>query len=171
VTSVRRFPRVAALVLWPVLGVPVHAGIPYVLSLVGSRYGWSTDTPGVWNLIGLAPLLAGAGIVTWALAHHYRAAPRGWPVALRLEVEMHEYMLERGPYAFTRNPMYVGEGLVWIGWTIFYGSVAVLAGLGVFCTGVGVFVRREERTLTARFGDAYRAYTRRVPRWIGRAGV
>lgn len=38
------------------------------------------------------------------------------------------YLLMRGPYRFTRNPMYVAELGLWLGWTIFFGSPAVLIG-------------------------------------------
>lgn len=38
------------------------------------------------------------------------------------------YLLRNGPYAFTRNPMYVAELALWFGWALLYGSVAVLIG-------------------------------------------
>ena len=49
----------------------------------------------------------------------------------------------------------------------FYGSVAVLIVLVAFFAVLVVAVRYEERVLTARCGEAYRAYTNSVPRWLG----
>jgi protein-S-isoprenylcysteine O-methyltransferase Ste14 len=75
----------------------------------------------------------------------------------------------QGPYAFTRNPRYVAELGLWMGWTIFYGSLIVLIGLVVLWAVVNYMVLpREERALEARFGEVYLQYTRAVPRWIGK---
>jgi len=41
------------------------------------------------------------------------------------------YLLVRGPYQFTRNPMYLSGMAIWLGWVLFYGSVAVCVGLVV----------------------------------------
>ena len=60
--------------------------------------------------------------------------------------------------------------LIWLGWIIFYGSVAVLAGVVVFWGSVaGLVVPWEERKLEARFGEAYLGYKHTVPRWVGKA--
>ena len=41
-------------------------------------------------------------------------------------------LLTRGPYGFSRHPMYLAEGALWLGWAILYGSAAVSIGfLGV----------------------------------------
>src|SRR6266404_9462235 len=69
-----------------------------------------------------------------------------------------KYLLRRGPYAFTRNPMYVGALTLWLGWTLFYGSIAVAIGCLVLWLVMATLVRSEERRLEARFGDAYREY-------------
>jgi protein-S-isoprenylcysteine O-methyltransferase Ste14 len=79
-----------------------------------------------------------------------------------------KYLLRRGPYTFTRNPKYLSELMLWLGWGL-YGSLAVLIG----CLLLGVLmdfraVPREERALEARFGEAYRSYKRQVPRWLGK---
>jgi protein-S-isoprenylcysteine O-methyltransferase Ste14 len=56
----------------------------------------------------------------------------------------------------------------WFGWALFYGSIAVLIGfLFWFALFNFVIVPREERDLEARFGEAYRAYKTRGPRWLG----
>jgi protein-S-isoprenylcysteine O-methyltransferase Ste14 len=72
----------------------------------------------------------------------------------------------RGPYAFSRNPMYVG-------WTLAYVGVALgIANvwLAVFLPGVllltHVVVCREEKLLHARFGAEYGSYITRVRRYL-----
>jgi protein-S-isoprenylcysteine O-methyltransferase Ste14 len=80
-----------------------------------------------------------------------------------------KYLVVGGPYRFTRNPMYLCGMLIWLGWIIFYGSVAVLAGTVVIWGSVGMLVVPwEERNLEARFGEAYLRYKHSVPRWLGR---
>ena len=70
------------------------------------------------------------------------------------------YLLMRGPYAFTRHPMYFAELALWLGWALFYGSVAVFIALLVLGAWVSFIVPREERALEAKFGDVYHAYQR-----------
>ncbi len=78
------------------------------------------------------------------------------------------YLLVRGPYRFTRNPTYEAAIAIWFGWTVFYGSAAVLVGLAAIWTAVEfAVVPFEERRLEQRWGGAYREYRRQVPRWIG----
>ena len=42
-----------------------------------------------------------------------------------------QYLLRRGPYRLSRNPMYAGEAVVWLGWALFYGRLAIWAGLAI----------------------------------------
>jgi len=75
----------------------------------------------------------------------------------------------RGPYQFTRNPMYLSGMAIWLGWVIFYGSVAVLVGFVVVWMSVAfLVVPWEERKLEARIGEAYLRYKNTVPRWLGK---
>ena len=71
-----------------------------------------------------------------------------------------------GPYAFTRNPMYVGELLMWLGWTLMLNSGTVAIGSATMAGAMTLVVRREERRLNATFGDEYRQYADRVSRWL-----
>jgi protein-S-isoprenylcysteine O-methyltransferase Ste14 len=65
--------------------------------------------------------------------------------------------------------MYLCGMLIWLGWIIFYGSVAVGASAVVFWGSVaGLVVPWEERKLETRFGEAYLRYKNSIPRWLGK---
>ena len=72
-----------------------------------------------------------------------------------------------GPYRLTRNPAYVGMGLVYVGVALMSQALWVLVPLPLVLAVVdrGV-IAREERYLERRFGSEYLAYKRRVRRWI-----
>jgi protein-S-isoprenylcysteine O-methyltransferase Ste14 len=72
-----------------------------------------------------------------------------------------------GIYRRTRNPLYLGATLVYLSLSVAAGSgwaiMLVVPLLWVINVGV---ITREERYLEYKFGDAYRAYKRRVRRWV-----
>ena len=77
--------------------------------------------------------------------------------------------MERGPYRFTRNPMYIAYLGLWFGWAVFFGSIGVLVGWLVLCIVASLMiVPKEERELEATFAESYLQYKNRVPRWFGR---
>jgi protein-S-isoprenylcysteine O-methyltransferase Ste14 len=85
----------------------------------------------------------------------------------RIELRSAAFLITRGPYAYSRNPMYVSELMLWIGWSVFYGTLGVLIGFLILFTAAVAGVRYEERVLEARFGDVYRWDKSTVPRWLG----
>ena len=76
-------------------------------------------------------------------------------------------LVVEGPYRFTRNPIYIGFVLLYFGLAIILTSlwalVLLIPVLIVLQRGV---VEREETYLKRQFGDAYRKYQGRVPRWL-----
>jgi hypothetical protein len=104
--------------------------------------------------------------MAWALAAHCQAAPRGWALESGLTPQ---YLLRREPYRLSRNPVYAGEAVVWLGWALFYGRPSVWAGLAIECAAFAGIVQWEEQRLLGRFGGGYRAYLAEVPRWVPRA--
>lgn len=159
---VRPLLLVTALAAW-LVGVPLaHAGVPWALSRLGPRYGWSDGGAGAANALGLATVVAGGAFLLWVMTTHF-ARSREWT---SLEIAP-RYVLAEGPYSYSRNPMYVGELALWLGWALFYGSPVLLAASAVLAFGMTRAIRREERTLEARFGERYLAYKRRVRRWLG----
>lgn len=76
-------------------------------------------------------------------------------------------LVERGPYRFTRNPMYLGGTISYIGVAAAMNVGWPLVLLPVVMWGVYRFVIcEEEKYLAARFGAEYAEYCRRVRRWI-----
>jgi protein-S-isoprenylcysteine O-methyltransferase Ste14 len=73
----------------------------------------------------------------------------------------------RGPYRFSRNPLYVAVAALYLGAALLANSLWPLllfpAVIALVRTRV---IAREEAYLEAKFGDAYRAYKARVRRWL-----
>lgn len=160
--STRRIPRWMGPVLWLVLGSLFYVALPWSLSRLGTRRGWTANAPGVANMGGLILVAAGVAVLVWALALHYRSAPQGWPLRMRPF-----YLLTLGPYRFTRNPMYLGGLAIWFGWAAFYGSAAVFVGFVLLAALFNAVVTPwEERVCEEEFGDVYRRYRSEVPRWF-----
>ena len=152
-----------ALVVYPLMvGV-----LPWAISLVTPRYGWTERGPANWNLLGLIPVMAGITGLIWVFAVML-AQIRKLPATVELEGTS-RVLVTHPPFAFSRNPMFLAGLTVWLGWALVYGSVVFLTISVVLWAGTNfVTVPREERALEKRFGDAYREYKRKVPRWLGR---
>jgi len=153
-----------ALILTPVVLLLGHVALPEALSEFSTREGWVLGRPGWLNLLGLIPIVGGFAGLVWCLRRHFVASDGSFEIK-----GTQNYLVERGPYRFTRNPMYLCGMLIWLGWIIFYGSVAVLGGAVVFWGSVALLaVPWEERKLETRFGEAYLRYKHSVPRWLGK---
>ena len=162
---VTRVPTPAGTLVWTLGAVAMHAVVPFELSLLGEQAGRPGGGPRSVRGTGLVMVAAGAGLMAWAMAAHGEAAPRGWPLGSVLQPP---YLLRRGPYRLSRNPMYAGELAVWLGWALFYRRPAVWAGLAIQWAALTQIVRWEEHRLLGRFGGDYLAYTAEVRRWLPR---
>ena len=78
-----------------------------------------------------------------------------------------ETVVADGPFSIVRNPLYVGSFIAVAG--IGLETRSIILGLllvGMFLLYYPFVVRREERYLERTFGQAYRNYRLRTPRWI-----
>ncbi len=76
-------------------------------------------------------------------------------------------VISEGPFAYTRNPLYIGNFLISVGFAVYSGSILViLLTIGLFVFQYHHIVNYEEGLLMARFGTPYDEYMRRVPRWL-----
>lgn len=110
---------------------------------------------------GLALAICGAGIRLLVASTHYvkRAGRNGSVHADALFVG--------GPFALTRNPLYVGNVLIATGFLVLLGNLFALAiGIPVTILAYQSIISTEERYLRTRFGQQYENYIRTVPRWL-----
>ncbi|MFN3960548.1 MAG: methyltransferase family protein [Parvularculaceae bacterium] len=122
----------------------------------------AVDFPG---RLGLAAALAGAGLLIdlVSVAAFIRARTTVNPLA----PEKANALVVEGLYRVSRNPMYLGMLLILLGWGLWLGqplALIVVAGLVLLIERMQIVP--EERALEEKFGDDYRAYRKRVRRWI-----
>lgn len=76
-------------------------------------------------------------------------------------------LVTHGPFAWSRNPIYLGEAFILLGLFGLDGSFWMLAAAITFVNLVTLFgVMPEERHLAARFGPAWEDYAGKVRRWL-----
>ena len=106
-----------------------------------------------WFYTGLALCLA--GVITWTIAIiNIVDIPPGEPFT-------------KGLYRYSRHPMGLASFLIFLGAGIASASWLFLLLSIVFIVLSLVLIRVEESHCLEKFGDAYREYMNRTPRWIG----
>ena len=114
--------------------------------------------------LGVALLVAGLALFAWCVTLFARVgqgtlAP--WDPTTRL--------VAVGPYRYVRNPMITSVATMLAGQALLAGSRVLGAWFGTFVVlNHAFFLAVEEPGLEERFGEPYREYRRRVPRWIPR---
>lgn len=111
-------------------------------------------------VVGAPAILLGAGLFTWAwwVMKHHQVDPNYGPVA---------ELVNDGPYRFSRNPLYLALAIAFLGIGLAsntYWHLLVLP-LVVAYMRHGIILP-EERHLARLFGPTYRAYLKRVRRWL-----
>lgn len=78
-----------------------------------------------------------------------------------------EHLVTDGPFALTRNPIYLGNTMIIAGAALISGIAWFLVfGLAAAFATTKLAIEREEKHLEARFGKKYRDYAKRVRRWL-----
>lgn len=111
--------------------------------------------------LGAAVMAAGVALAGWA-ALSFRAA--------RTTIIPHQTasaLITTGAFAYSRNPIYLADAIVLIGWVMIFGAALPLVIVILFVLIINVrFIRPEEQRLAAAFGDEFAAYAASVRRWI-----
>jgi protein-S-isoprenylcysteine O-methyltransferase Ste14 len=110
---------------------------------------------------GLLCLLAGAAIGVATIASLKRAGTNLSPYKPTTA------LATDGPFRLSRNPAYVAATSLYLGIALLCRSLPALTFLPIVLAQLDHYVvEREERYLERLFGDAYRTYRARVPRWF-----
>jgi protein-S-isoprenylcysteine O-methyltransferase Ste14 len=112
-------------------------------------------TPAAWS-IGLALAIAGVALAIWARA----ILGRNWSSVVQVK-ENHE-LIEAGPYAVVRHPIYTGLLMAFLGSAIKVGDVRGLVGVAIVFVSFWIKLRLEERWMQDQFGANYTDYRRRT---------
>ena len=131
-----------------------YTPIPIAILII---YFASEEKP--YYLLGLLMLLFGESIRIWAVSYaggKTRTRKVGAPA-----------LCTSGPYAFTRNPLYLGNMFMYIGIALVAGApniiFMILIIFSFFMIQYTLIVSLEEETLTNLFGEAYINYKKNVP--------
>ena len=113
------------------------------------------------NLAGIVFILFGSVLNIWAdqlfKKLNTTVKPYGSPSAFVVQ----------GPFAWCRNPMYLGMLSILFGISIVCGSLASFIVPIVFWIIIRTrFIPLEERSMLTAFGEEYVNYTKKVPRWM-----
>lgn len=76
-------------------------------------------------------------------------------------------VVTKGPFRFTRNPMYLSLNIILIGVAILFGTFSPLIIIPVFFLFIHYqFVLKEEKLMEEWLGEDYLKYKRKTPRWL-----
>jgi len=113
------------------------------------------------RVVGIAEIVIALLLIAWAgmtlLRHGATPHPTHRAGAL----------VREGPYSLTRNPMYLGFTVMYVGIVFIANAVWPLVFLPEAIALVYLFaIRAEEDYLSREFGEAYASYRSRVRRWL-----
>jgi len=151
----------------------LHIPVPWVFVLtylvgVGLQLATRPLLPvRVWQtlpwvgLAGGALFVIGAAIAVWGLVTFRRARTTTVPGQVSAQ------LVTWGPYRFTRNPMYVGLIVAYLGEAGILRQIWPILLLPLTIAYVnGIVIPLEESKLLEAFGAAYQRYQARVGRWL-----
>ena len=145
--------------LWRRLPLPEQHVVGLLVGLTLDRLS-SARLPRWSRPIG--PFLAAVGVLVNIAAVRARGAD---------PLESPSTLVRSGPYAWTRNPMYVGWSMIHLGTALVSRSPGMTITWPVSVVLVHRGIQREERQLVEGFGETFSAYAESVPRYLGRTSV
>ena len=151
----------------------VHFPPPF-LYLLGLGLAWILETKvtrirlaggsvssGPPETAGVAIMLAGFVLMFWGLLTFARVRTGIIPMRPATQIVTH------GPYRFSRNPMYTGMALAYLGGSLIMNSGWALIIFPLVILGIyHLVIKREERYLSLAFPSEYGDYKRSVRRWL-----
>ncbi len=152
----------AGVKVWP-------PGVPLVILILGAllqRFaplpnGWMPASP--WSsILGWGIVIASVYFLGFQAVKTMRSTGQS-----EIPYKPSTEIVDRGPFGFTRNPMYLQMVLACLGFGIAFANPWLLIGTPLCALGLyALVIRYEEAYLTRKFGQAYLDYQARVRRWL-----
>jgi protein-S-isoprenylcysteine O-methyltransferase Ste14 len=118
--------------------------------------------PGIWiRFAGLIPIAFGIALFAWArvVFRRHQTPLMPWSPSTAL--------VEDGPYAISRNPIYLAFVIMYLGMSFVFDSAYILVMLVVVLVLFDrLQIPREEKYLEAKFGEEFSRYRAKVRRWL-----
>lgn len=147
---------------WPPLLVAAAVACAWLLGRIFPL----PDLPRFALPLGAALIAAGLALDVWAMAEMRRRRANILPHRAATA------LVTTGPFAFSRNPIYLGNTILLLGLAGALGNAWLIVAAPAAAFAVEhLAIRREEAHLAALFGDDWLRYRRDVGRWIGRQSL
>lgn len=157
-----------ALPVWAQISLGIIAVLLFIFIGYTSWIPLPLSVPaGVLNilrLVGLILFLGGTLLVLWArwtLGEMY-----GVSTSSAVQLKRQHRLVQDGPYAYVRHPLYLGIWLIFLGVALIYRMWAPLLFFLLFLFSLYRRARREEAALAATFGEEWHKYAARVPAFL-----
>lgn len=155
------------LAAWLELRVPPVVVVLVMMVAMRVCVRWSPPMPvpaHAADPLGTVLMIAGALVATAGALQFHRHETTVDP----MHPDRATRLVERGVFAVSRNPMYVGFVVILIGAALALNALMALLGPLLLAVWLHRFqIQPEERFLRRQFGAAFDDYCRRVPRWLG----
>lgn len=146
---------------WPPVLLVGAIGLAMALDWAVLRLPVPFAETSVVEYAGMLLLAAGVGLTLWAAVQF-----RTHQTSIRPD-RGSDALVASGPYAFSRNPIYLGEVIALVGAGIVFNRLWLILVAPLFALAVSqLAISREEAYLERRFGAAYTDYQSRVRRWL-----
>jgi protein-S-isoprenylcysteine O-methyltransferase Ste14 len=150
--------QVAILILGLLLCVPLF------------YYGWvrliqlAPATKQITSVLGLVIYMLGMSFLFWAR----RTLGKNWGISTSLQAKLHDdhELIQSGPYALVRHPIYFGAWVFMLGLLLLYPMWVILILAISMVASFSMRAQREETVLEERFGNAWVEYRKRTKRII-----
>ena len=114
-----------------------------------------------WRALGALPIAMALLVGFWGAIQFRRHDTTIIPF------EQSTALIAKGPYRYSRNPLYISMTLILVGLWILLGSLSPVVVVPLFVWWISSrFIANEERHLEAQFGRTYLEYKAKVRRWL-----
>lgn len=103
-------------------------------------------------------LITGLGLLLYAWCRIY--------ISKNMEFGGKDHLITKGPYEYTRNPLYIADTFIFLGFALISNSLLVMILMIVLVTTLLLLPFIEEPWLLEQYGEHYKNYMEKVPRYI-----